>query len=115
MIECSSKLLPGWPHFRGQELPAWSTGSVFWSISFTTYVILTLTNFLVINLVLVLFMSAVVQFCDFVSVSWMVNLAGRAVSVLLDYVGQVSLCGKLTKILEKHKEWPHIQRTTGEL
>lgn len=58
---------------------------------------------------------AVVQFCDFVSVSWMVNLAGRVISVLLDYVGQVSLCGKLTKILEKHKEWPHIQRTTGEL
>ncbi|CAK6974694.1 ankyrin repeat and SOCS box protein 15-like [Scomber scombrus] len=53
------------------------------------------------------------KFCDFVSVSWMVNLAGRAVSVLLDYVGQVSLCGKLMKILEKHKEWPHIQRTTG--
>ncbi|KAM7415339.1 hypothetical protein PAMA_019932 [Pampus argenteus] len=53
-----------------------------------------------------------VAFCDFVSVSWMVNLVGRVVSILLDYVGQVSLCCKLTKILEKHKEWPHIQKTT---
>ncbi|XP_027128806.1 ankyrin repeat and SOCS box protein 15 isoform X1 [Larimichthys crocea] len=52
-----------------------------------------------------------VPFCDFVSVSWLVNLVGRIVSILLDYVGQVSICGKLTKILEKHKEWPHIRWT----
>uniref|UniRef100_A0A3Q3N1T2 Ankyrin repeat and SOCS box containing 15a n=1 Tax=Mastacembelus armatus TaxID=205130 RepID=A0A3Q3N1T2_9TELE len=51
-------------------------------------------------------------FCDFISVSCLVNLAGRVVSTLLDYVGQVCLCWKLTKILEKHKEWPHIHRTT---
>ncbi|XP_070686951.1 ankyrin repeat and SOCS box protein 15-like isoform X2 [Pempheris klunzingeri] len=53
-----------------------------------------------------------VAFCDFVSVSWLVNLAGRVVSILLDYVSQVSICGKLKKILEKHKEWPHILRST---
>ncbi|XP_029378230.1 ankyrin repeat and SOCS box protein 15 [Echeneis naucrates] len=53
-----------------------------------------------------------VSFCDFVSVSWLVNLVGRVVSVLLEYVGPVPLCGKLTKILQKHKEWPHIQSTT---
>lgn len=50
---------------------------------------------------------SLVQFCDFVSVSWLMNLVGRVVSVLLEYVGQVSLCGKLRKLLEKHKEWPH--------
>ncbi|XP_047452604.1 ankyrin repeat and SOCS box protein 15 isoform X2 [Mugil cephalus] len=54
-----------------------------------------------------------VSFCDFVSVSWLVNLVGRVVSILLDYVGQVSLCGKLTKMLKKHKEWPHIRRITS--
>ncbi|XP_033181901.1 ankyrin repeat and SOCS box protein 15-like [Anabas testudineus] len=53
-----------------------------------------------------------VAFCDFVSVSWLVNLVGRVVSILLEYVGQVSLCGKLTKVLEKHREWPHIHTTT---
>ncbi|XP_008287789.1 ankyrin repeat and SOCS box protein 15 isoform X2 [Stegastes partitus] len=53
-----------------------------------------------------------VAFCDFISVSWLVNLVGRVVSILLDYVGQVSLCGKLTKMLKKHKEWAHIHRTT---
>uniref|UniRef100_A0A3Q1CQI7 Ankyrin repeat and SOCS box containing 15a n=1 Tax=Amphiprion ocellaris TaxID=80972 RepID=A0A3Q1CQI7_AMPOC len=55
-----------------------------------------------------------VAFCDFVSVSWLVNLVGRVVLILLEYVGQVSLCGKLTKMLKKHKEWPHIHRTTRE-
>lgn len=59
-------------------------------------------------------MSSFVQFCDFVSVSWLVNLVGRVVSILLEYVGQVSLCGKLTKVLEKHREWPHIHTTTRE-
>ena len=59
--------------------------------------------------------SSSVQFCDFISVSWLVNLVGSVVSILLDYVGQVSLCRRMTKILEKHKEWPDIQRTTCEL
>ncbi|XP_054475627.1 ankyrin repeat and SOCS box protein 15 [Anoplopoma fimbria] len=54
-----------------------------------------------------------VAFCDFVSVSWLVNLAGRVVSILLEYVDQVSLCGKLRKMLEEHKEWPHILWTTS--
>ncbi|KAI4798696.1 hypothetical protein KUCAC02_020550, partial [Chaenocephalus aceratus] len=40
------------------------------------------------------------RFCDFVSVSWLDNLVGRVVSILLEYVGQVSLCSKLTKALE---------------
>uniref|UniRef100_A0A673B683 Ankyrin repeat and SOCS box containing 15a n=1 Tax=Sphaeramia orbicularis TaxID=375764 RepID=A0A673B683_9TELE len=55
--------------------------------------------------------SYYITFCDFISVSWLASLAGRVVSILLEYVGQVSLCGKLTNILEKHKEWPHIHTT----
>ncbi|XP_028305687.1 ankyrin repeat and SOCS box protein 15 isoform X2 [Gouania willdenowi] len=47
-------------------------------------------------------------FCEFVSASWMVNLVGTVVLILLDYVGQVSLCGKLRLMLEKHEEWPVI-------
>ncbi|XP_069019541.1 ankyrin repeat and SOCS box protein 15-like [Embiotoca jacksoni] len=54
-----------------------------------------------------------VAFCDYVGVSWLVNLVGRVVSILLDYVGQVSLCSKLTTMLEEQKEWPHIHRITG--
>ncbi|KAF3855299.1 hypothetical protein F7725_023354 [Dissostichus mawsoni] len=44
-------------------------------------------------------------------ISWLDNLVGRVVSILLEYVGQVSLCSKLTKTLEEHKEWPHIHWT----
>uniref|UniRef100_A0A3Q2ZY01 Ankyrin repeat and SOCS box containing 15a n=1 Tax=Kryptolebias marmoratus TaxID=37003 RepID=A0A3Q2ZY01_KRYMA len=51
-----------------------------------------------------------VAFCDFVSVSWLVNLVGRVVLILLQYVGQISLCGKLKKMLKKHKEWPQIHK-----
>ncbi|XP_068170118.1 ankyrin repeat and SOCS box protein 15-like [Antennarius striatus] len=54
-----------------------------------------------------------VAFCDFVGVSWLENLVGRVVSILLEYVGHVSLCSKLTKTLERHKEWPHIHRITN--
>ncbi|KAM3609664.1 uncharacterized protein V6R79_018279 [Siganus canaliculatus] len=53
-----------------------------------------------------------VAFCDFVSVSWLINVVGQIVTILLEYVGQVSVCGKLAKILENQKEWPHIVRTT---
>lgn len=56
----------------------------------------------------------VVQFCDFVSVPRLAGLAGRVVSILLDYVGPVSLCSKLTKLVERHEEWPRIHRTTCE-
>ncbi|KAM3870517.1 uncharacterized protein asb15a [Diretmus argenteus] len=52
-----------------------------------------------------------VAFCDFISVSWLLQAAGWVTSVLLDYIGHVSVCGKLTKILEKHKEWLEICRT----
>uniref|UniRef100_A0A3Q3ECF9 Ankyrin repeat and SOCS box containing 15a n=1 Tax=Labrus bergylta TaxID=56723 RepID=A0A3Q3ECF9_9LABR len=58
------------------------------------------------------FVSKSKSFCDFVSVSCLVNLVGRVVSLLLEYVGQVSLCSKLTKILEHQEEWPHIHWTT---
>nr|XP_040019696.1 ankyrin repeat and SOCS box protein 15-like isoform X2 [Gasterosteus aculeatus aculeatus] len=53
-----------------------------------------------------------VAFCDFVSVPRLAGLAGRVVSILLDYVGPVSLCSKLTKLVERHEEWPRIHRTT---
>nr|XP_043891235.1 ankyrin repeat and SOCS box protein 15 isoform X1 [Solea senegalensis] len=52
-----------------------------------------------------------VAFCDFVSLSCLANVVGRVVFVLLEYVGQVSLCGKLTKTLETQREWPFIHWT----
>ncbi|XP_062858560.1 ankyrin repeat and SOCS box protein 15 [Trichomycterus rosablanca] len=54
-----------------------------------------------------------IPFCEFVSVSWMVECAGRAVRVLLDYVGYVPICSKLKMVLEKNKEWPEISDILG--
>ncbi|XP_022527968.1 ankyrin repeat and SOCS box protein 15 isoform X2 [Astyanax mexicanus] len=52
--------------------------------------------------------SEKIPFCDFISVSWLAQNAGRVVRVLLDYVLYVPICHKLKMVLEKHKEWPEI-------
>ncbi|MFT7799217.1 ankyrin repeat and SOCS box protein 15-like [Arapaima gigas] len=54
-----------------------------------------------------------IPFCDFISVSCLKHLAGTVVQVLLDYVGQVSICSKLKLTLEKHKERLEIRATLG--
>uniref|UniRef100_A0A665X2P4 Ankyrin repeat and SOCS box containing 15b n=1 Tax=Echeneis naucrates TaxID=173247 RepID=A0A665X2P4_ECHNA len=47
-------------------------------------------------------------FCDFVSVSWLEHLVGNVVRMLLDYVGNVSICPSLKRILERSPEWDEI-------
>lgn len=54
-----------------------------------------------------------VPFCDFISVSWLEHLAGRAVRILLDYVSHVCICSKLKTVLKKHKEWTEISYILG--
>lgn len=48
------------------------------------------------------------QFCEFVSVSWLANLVGKVVRMLLDYVSHVSICPDLKRILEREPEWDEI-------
>lgn len=57
--------------------------------------------------------SEQIPFCDFISVSWLVLFAGRAVRVLLDYVNHVPICSKLKMILKKHKDWAEILEILG--
>uniref|UniRef100_A0A672RCV5 SOCS box domain-containing protein n=1 Tax=Sinocyclocheilus grahami TaxID=75366 RepID=A0A672RCV5_SINGR len=47
-------------------------------------------------------------FCDFMSLCCLVDLSGRVVLILLDYVICVPLCSRLISILEKQKEWAEI-------
>ncbi|XP_071359032.1 ankyrin repeat and SOCS box protein 15b isoform X2 [Trachinotus anak] len=49
-----------------------------------------------------------ITFCEFVSVSWLANLVGNVVRMLLDYVSHVSICPNLTRILERRPEWDEI-------
>uniref|UniRef100_A0A673HLK7 Ankyrin repeat and SOCS box protein 15-like n=1 Tax=Sinocyclocheilus rhinocerous TaxID=307959 RepID=A0A673HLK7_9TELE len=53
------------------------------------------------------------KFCDFISVSWLVQFPGRAVRVLLDYVNHVLICSKLKMVLKRHKEWAEISEILG--
>ena len=54
------------------------------------------------------------QFCEFVSVSWLVHLVGGVVRMLLDYVSYVRLCPNLQTILETTPEWPEICGILGK-
>ncbi|TRY83111.1 hypothetical protein DNTS_013447 [Danionella cerebrum] len=57
--------------------------------------------------------SEQVPFCDFISVTWLVQFAGRVVRILLDYVNHVTICSKMHMILKKHKEWAEISEILG--
>ncbi|XP_026863301.2 ankyrin repeat and SOCS box protein 15b [Electrophorus electricus] len=52
--------------------------------------------------------SSKVMFCDFICVFWLRHMAGPVVRTIMDYVRHVPICSKLTKILERQKEWPEI-------
>ncbi|XP_033883256.2 ankyrin repeat and SOCS box protein 15 isoform X2 [Acipenser ruthenus] len=47
-------------------------------------------------------------FCDFITLSWLTDVAGKVVRILLDYMDFVPICSKLKPCLEKQKEWPEI-------
>lgn len=51
------------------------------------------------SLVYVAFTS---QFCDFISLCCLVDLSGRVVLILLDYVNHVPICSHLRCILVYH-------------
>ncbi|XP_071222071.1 ankyrin repeat and SOCS box protein 2-like isoform X2 [Salvelinus alpinus] len=50
-----------------------------------------------------------VQFCELISSSSMCNWEGPIVDLLLDYVGNVQLCARLTEVLRGRREWPSIK------
>ncbi|XP_067293079.1 ankyrin repeat and SOCS box protein 15 isoform X3 [Pseudorasbora parva] len=57
--------------------------------------------------------SEKIPFCEFISVSWLVQFSGRAVRVLLDYVNHVPICSKLKMVLKTHKDWAEISDILG--
>lgn len=50
------------------------------------------------------------QFCEWLSSSVMCKGAGRIVDLLLEHVGQVQLCRKLTALLDSKEEWRPVSR-----
>ncbi|XP_045072042.1 ankyrin repeat and SOCS box protein 2 isoform X3 [Coregonus clupeaformis] len=50
-----------------------------------------------------------VQFCEIISTRAISRWAGPIIDVLLDYVGQVKLCSRLTEHLDSFKDWEVIK------
>ncbi|XP_042356943.1 ankyrin repeat and SOCS box protein 2-like [Plectropomus leopardus] len=50
------------------------------------------------------------QFCEWISTSVMCQWAGPILDVLLEHVGHVQLCSKLTELLDSREEWLTVKR-----
>ncbi|KAM9341667.1 ankyrin repeat and SOCS box protein 2b [Symphorus nematophorus] len=50
------------------------------------------------------------QFCEWISTSVMSKWAGPIIDLLLEHVGQVQLCSKLTELLDSRDEWLAVKR-----
>ncbi|XP_049917800.1 ankyrin repeat and SOCS box protein 2-like [Epinephelus moara] len=50
------------------------------------------------------------QFCEWISTSVMCKWAGPVIDLLLEHVGHVQLCSKLTELLDSREEWLAVKR-----
>ncbi|XP_068436263.1 ankyrin repeat and SOCS box protein 2-like isoform X1 [Clinocottus analis] len=53
------------------------------------------------------------QFCEWVSTSVMCKWAGPIIDLLLEHVGHVQLCSKLTELLDSREEWLAVKRKSS--
>ncbi|XP_068582467.1 ankyrin repeat and SOCS box protein 2-like isoform X2 [Cebidichthys violaceus] len=53
------------------------------------------------------------QFCEWISTSDMCKWAGPIVDLLLEHVGHVQLCSKLTEQLDSREEWLSVKRKSS--
>ncbi|XP_070776502.1 ankyrin repeat and SOCS box protein 2b [Enoplosus armatus] len=51
-----------------------------------------------------------IQFCEWISTSVMCKWAGPIIDLLLEHVGHVRLCSKLTELLDGREEWLAVKR-----
>lgn len=52
----------------------------------------------------------ITQFCEWISTPVMSKWAGPIIDLLLEYVGHVQLCSKLTELLDSREEWHVVKR-----
>ncbi|XP_051238043.1 ankyrin repeat and SOCS box protein 2-like isoform X2 [Dicentrarchus labrax] len=50
------------------------------------------------------------QFCEWISTSVMCKWAGPVIDLLMEHVGHVQLCSKLTELLDSREEWLAVKR-----
>uniref|UniRef100_A0A3Q0T301 Ankyrin repeat and SOCS box containing 2b n=1 Tax=Amphilophus citrinellus TaxID=61819 RepID=A0A3Q0T301_AMPCI len=54
--------------------------------------------------------EAITQFCEWISIPVMSKWTGPIIDLLLEYVGHVQLCSKLTELLHSHEEWHIVEK-----
>lgn len=54
------------------------------------------------------------QFCEWISTPLMCERAGPVLDLLLEHVGQVQLCSKLTELLDSREKWHDVKRKLCE-
>ncbi|KAM8917551.1 LOW QUALITY PROTEIN: ankyrin repeat and SOCS box protein 2-like [Spinachia spinachia] len=52
------------------------------------------------------------QFCEWISTSMISKRAGPIIDLLLEHVGHVQLCSRLTELLDSREEWLAVKRKT---
>ena len=52
------------------------------------------------------------QFCEWLSTSAGRDRAGPIVDLLLEYVGSVQLCARITELLDSREDWAPIRHKT---
>ncbi|XP_076014634.1 ankyrin repeat and SOCS box protein 2-like isoform X2 [Genypterus blacodes] len=53
------------------------------------------------------------QLCEWISTTAVCKWAGPIIDLMLDYVGNVQLCSRLTELLESQEEWLDVKRKTS--
>ncbi|XP_032356403.1 ankyrin repeat and SOCS box protein 2 isoform X1 [Etheostoma spectabile] len=53
------------------------------------------------------------QFCEWISTSLVCKWAGPIIDLLLEHVGHVQLCSKLTELLDSREEWLAVKRKSS--
>ncbi|XP_026209473.1 ankyrin repeat and SOCS box protein 2-like isoform X2 [Anabas testudineus] len=54
-----------------------------------------------------------IQFCEWISTPVMCKWAGPIIDLLLEHVGHVQLCSKLTELLDHREEWIAVKRKSS--
>ena len=54
------------------------------------------------------------QFCEWISTPVMCKWAGPVIDLLLEHVGSVQLCNKLSELLDSREEWHSVKRKSSK-
>ncbi len=60
------------------------------------------------------FVFVYLQFCEIIFTPSVRGCVGPIIDTLLNYVGHVKLCSRITELLDRNKDWAHIKERSGK-